>query len=449
MELLWNNMQIIIPPTTIVDKIIGQQKRKEGQLPLRLLTYVIQQPVEDGLLIYNTLTLCLVWLNKEEAQHFMELDELYELWFLVPDGHNDKKLCKQVKSMAMLFEKKNTGMDNFVILPTSDCNARCFYCFEKNAAHIHMSRETAERVAQFIVRQQNNDIHIRWFGGEPLYNVQIIDVICQKLKDSGIKLTSTMVSNGYLFDDNIIQRAKKLWNLKTIQITLDGTEEIYNRSKRYIYKEGSAYQRVLENIGKLTAAEIKVSIRLNVDKHNIDNMFTLVRELYGRFGENKQLTIYSHVLFDYVDNHAKRTKDERDELYMRRMELEQLIKDCHYHAKNKLKKTLKLHHCMADNDRSALISPNGYLGKCEHFVDSDFFGHVDSDERNQQVIQQFKERHEEETRCDYCAFYPKCNRIKRCPSGGMCSSDKQEEYIHRMTEGMLEEYKDYINNHAQ
>lgn len=433
-------MQIIIPPTTIVDKIIGQQKRKEDQFPLRLLTYVIQQHVEDGLLIYNTLTLCLVWLNKEEAQHLMELDELFELWFLVPQDHDDKKLCKQVKSMAMLFEKKNARMDNFVILPTSDCNARCFYCFEKNAAHIHMSIETAKRVAQFIVRQQNNDIHIRWFGGEPLYNVHVIDIICQQLKDSGIKLTSTMVSNGYLFDDNVIQRAKQLWKLKKVQITLDGTEEIYNRSKRYIYKDGNAYQQVLDNIGKLTAAEIKVIIRLNVDKHNIDNMFTLVRELHERFGENSFLTIYSHVLFDYIEGNTKRTQEERNVIYKQRMELEQLIKNYHYKTKPKLPTKFRVNHCMADNDRSVVITPNGYLGKCEHYIDSEFYGHINTEENNLAVINRFKERPKDEIICKDCVYYPQCNRLLICSEDNVCYEDIRRENIRKIEEGMLEQY---------
>ncbi|MBQ5524744.1 MAG: hypothetical protein IIT93_04405, partial [Paludibacteraceae bacterium] len=35
--------------------IVGPQKRAEGQR-YRLMTYVVQQPVDDGVLLYNTLT---------------------------------------------------------------------------------------------------------------------------------------------------------------------------------------------------------------------------------------------------------------------------------------------------------------------------------------------------------------------------------------------------------
>ena len=46
-------MQVIIPTTSLVEQIVGRQKRTDGQ-PYRLMTYVVQQPVDDGVLLYNT-----------------------------------------------------------------------------------------------------------------------------------------------------------------------------------------------------------------------------------------------------------------------------------------------------------------------------------------------------------------------------------------------------------
>ncbi len=62
-----------------------------------------------------------------------------------------------------------------------------------------------------------------------------------------------------------------------MQITLDGTEQTYNRVKAYVHQGVDAFERVLQNIAMLTAAGIHVSIRLNVDKHNIREMAELVR----------------------------------------------------------------------------------------------------------------------------------------------------------------------------
>lgn len=71
-------------------------------------------------------------------------------------------------------------------------------------------------------------MRLAWFGGEPLYNAQVIDLICNDLVERGIGYESSMISNGFLFDEKLIKRAAELWRLRQIQITLDGTEGVYN-----------------------------------------------------------------------------------------------------------------------------------------------------------------------------------------------------------------------------
>lgn len=45
-------MKVIIPTTPLIERVIGRQKRIEGQR-YRLMTYVVQQPVDDGVLLYR------------------------------------------------------------------------------------------------------------------------------------------------------------------------------------------------------------------------------------------------------------------------------------------------------------------------------------------------------------------------------------------------------------
>ena len=76
-------MKTIIPTTSLIERIIGPQKRVEGQR-YRLMTYVVQQPVDDGVLLYNTLTCSLVLLRPDEAADITGQQELIDHWFLVP-----------------------------------------------------------------------------------------------------------------------------------------------------------------------------------------------------------------------------------------------------------------------------------------------------------------------------------------------------------------------------
>lgn len=74
-----------------------------------------------------------------------------------------------------------------------------------------------------------------------------------------------------------------------------------NDDKAFIYKDSkSPYQVVLANIQRLLDAGVAVLIRLNMDEHNADNLMELADELHEQFGENKKLTVYSHVLYEFL-----------------------------------------------------------------------------------------------------------------------------------------------------
>ena len=386
-------MKIIIPTASTFEQVVGRQKRADGQ-QYRLMTYVVQQPVDDGLLLYNTLTCSLVLLTPYEAADLTAQRELIDRWFLVPQEHDDRKLCRQVRQMAVLLTPAPKVVTTYTILPTTGCNARCFYCYEQGTKPVTMTAETASQVVRYIVAHRGDEkITLRWFGGEPLVNAKVIDQICTELNGQGVPFHSEMTTNGYLFDADMVQRAKNLWQLQKVQITLDGTAQTYNRVKAYVYQGVNAFERVLENIGQLIAVGIRVLIRLNVDKHNIGEMAELAELLHQHFGSNEHLSVYSHELY------VERSPEDNAELFALRMQLKQQIIACGYDNKRRLQKDIKLNHCMADGDGSVVIAPDGNLGKCEHYIDSNFFGHIDSEERDEAVLRKFKERQADNEAC--------------------------------------------------
>ena len=432
-------MQIIIPTASTFEQMVGLQKRADGQ-QYRLMTYVLQQPVADGLLLYNTLTCSLVLLTPDEAVDLTAQGELIDRWFLVPQAHDDRKLCQQVRQMAALLTLAAKTITGYTILPTTGCNARCFYCFEKGSKPVTMIAETASKVVRYIVAHRGSEtVRISWFGGEPLVNAKAIDQICTELSQQGVPFRSDMISNGYLFDAEMAQRAKDLWQLQRVQITLDGTAQTYNRVKDYVYRDVNAFERVLQNIGLLIAADIRVQIRLNVSKHNIGEMAELVELLHQRFGADERLSVYSAGLLD---------EEHNAELFAQRMQLEQQITACGFARKlYDLPKDIRLNCCMADDDGSrVVIAPDGHLGKCDHYIDCEFFGHIDSEERNEAILRKFKERRADIEACATCFYYPQCIRLVMCHRDTICTSVKQQEHLYNMREAMKYEYERYLKN---
>lgn len=430
-------MKVIIPTTPLIEQIVGPQKRAEGQR-YRLMTYVVQQPVDDGVLLYNTLTCSLVLLTPDEAADITAQQELIDRWFLVPQDYDDRKACIEIRQLAALLKPADQPITDYTILTTTGCNARCFYCFEKGMKSVSMTAETASKVVRYIMAHRGDEeVKISWFGGEPLVNAKVIDLICTELREQGVPFCSTMISNGYLFDADKVQRARDLWQLRSVQITLDGTEQTYNRVKDYVYRGVNAFERVLQNIGLLTAAGIRVNIRLNVDQHNIGEMAVLVELLHQRFGTNEHLTVYSMQLY------GEHSPEDSAELFAQRMQLKQQIAQCGYKLKRGLQKDIKLVHCMADSDERVMIAPDGHLGKCEHYIDSNFFGHIDSEERDEAILLKFKERQADNEACATCFYYPQCILLTMCEIDVGCTPEYQQEHLYETMESMKYEYERY------
>ena len=272
-------MQII---TNAKESVLTILKRfRKAGASYRLMKYCMEEEVEDGVLLFNLLTREMVLLNREEREGILEDRSMRERWFVVPEDTNEKELVDLVRWMSNARKKPLETITRFSIFPTTDCNARCFYCFEKGCSRIHMSQETAQKVVGFVkTRSGGQKAHLAWFGGEPLFNQSAIDTICQGLAQEGVEYYSTMVSNGYLFDEETVRKAVGSWDLKNVQITLDGTEKVYNRSKAYIYQEGSPYQVVMGNIQRLLDAEYKDNLQAML--HEPTFRFAVDRNTWGK-----------------------------------------------------------------------------------------------------------------------------------------------------------------------
>ena len=225
----------------------------------RLLTNCLIEDIDGGKVLFNGLTRACIWLSDKEFEDMFDKDKidyfapLYRYYFLVPADYPEMEVIDIVR------EQFKTPVDDlylnhpnsYTILTTTRCNARCFYCYELKSKKSHMTKETAEKIADWIVSHsfKNKPVKLHWFGGEPLYNMEMISIITNKLRDNGFNFFSTFTSNGYLFDEETVVKAKNSWNTRNVQITIDGTESIYNSAKNYIYKNDvSPYKKILNNI---------------------------------------------------------------------------------------------------------------------------------------------------------------------------------------------------------
>lgn len=395
-----------------------------------LSPFIIVENTKDGKIIYNTLTYEMIYETDEDLQTNKEY--LVKHWFLIDEDTNPYTIARTLKTIYKNTHRgKNIGkISSYTIMTTLKCNARCSYCYEAERKKYDMSEDIATATTDYILNTSNGYPTLHWFGGEPLFNVKIIDLICNRLHEKQLPFFSTIISNGYLFNEIPIDRIWN-WNLKNVQITLDGTKNYYNKIKNYSNKDPNPFDTVMRNIEFLLSNEMTVNIRINLCKDNVSDIKDLIKLLYKRFKTYKNFSVYCHPLFD--ENHEEIAKDY--------VSIQKLLHSIGLSYSYSLRRLRITNNCMADSLKSVVITPNGNLGLCEHFTESELIGNIYNSEIDKKVIAEWQEPYEI-VKCKICPFYPQCTKIKKCPVGE-CHKEWRDHLEFQIRDSMRNTYKKY------
>lgn len=452
-------MKTIVEPKKSISGLWGKQRTREKSV-YRLMKYVIRVDHDDKVLLHNVVTGQLVVLDRDEVMAVDKLplmfipvlEQLVTEHFLVPEDFREYQSVNQLRRI-LRTRPSGTAINHYIILPTTFCNAHCFYCYESDYPRVHMTEETAFKIIDFIDGHwEGKNVTINWFGGEPLVGVQRIDQITNGLKERNISFTSSMVSNGYLFDRDIVERSVDAWNLQRIQITLDGTENTYNQVKAYVNVQDNPFQRVLRNIDLLSSNKIQVNIRLNVDFYNKDDIKKLIEYLGERYSNNNYVTVYLNMLFnDQGYEPVRHSYEDMITLSNIITDYTKRLKELNMSFDNLKYLDLTLNQCMADDPHTLLIQPDGSFCRCEHESILDSYGDLDNGTVNFKKLEEWKEIIEISDYCPECVVYPACYHLKQCMNSDLpCiemfrtnNLEKQKEriramYVHKMEEEINE-----------
>lgn len=413
-----------------------------ADVPLRLSSFCIDLKVENGFLMCSALTGALLCLTSEEHKDIESctfplnplISKLIDEGLVVPSDTDEYSL---VDSMRTAAPRRAKEINNFVILPTTDCNARCFYCYEKGINRMDMSPDTADTVSDYIVSVSGGKrVHISWFGGEPTVAHQIITRISRNLKERQVEFGSSMITNGLLLDDSMITIAKDEWKLTQVQITVDGTESVYNQTKSYVGAYGNPYKKLISNIFSLLKAGIGVSVRINLGGHNGEDVSALLEELESLFTDYFGFNLYVHAITGvHSDKENVLLRERATDLNIRLMQR-------HLYRRIEIP-AFTDHSCMADCDDSVVINPQGGLSKCEHYIFEKVFGSVFCPERDETLLHEWKE-YVLFNNCHICPLYPRCVHLRWCDGGKFeCTDADAANQLKFAKESMLVLYRDW------
>ena len=341
-------------------------------------------------------------------------DLLLKERFYVPVELNEMKQVQDMHRLASCMVNNSGHITGYTIMTTTDCNARCYYCYELGRSRVSMSDKVAKDVAEYIASKSGGEqVEIQWFGGEPLYNRRVIEIITEELVKRKVRFASSMTTNGFYFDRTTAQIAREDWHLQSLQITLDGTGERYSKTKAFIDDfKGNAYEQVLDNIDGALKEGIKVNIRLNLDGSNAEDLCVLSDELVRRFGNNSNLFVYVVLLKEFAGKvHAFTSRTTATDAYL---SLQKQL-DIHGFSNGwELNRDFRGNCCMADNDAHVVLTPDGHIGRCEHFSETELVGSIYDKDRDLELIQEWKKLFEPFAECNECALFPGCLRLQKC-----------------------------------
>jgi uncharacterized protein len=224
----------------------------------------------------------------EEDYSFFQ--SLLRLRFIIPMDLDEMDIIN-------FRNKRDIFLDNsynIVIMPTLDCNFKCWYCYETHNKE-KMSTSTQKNILKFIEKQIDEckppKINLRWFGGEPLLCFEkIIYPLSKEIKniceEKEILFQNSITTNGYLFYNKDIDKYTDI-KLNQFQITLDGDEKRHNKIRNV--NGTPTFSRIVNNIKMLidNIEGCKVVLRINYKNETLED----VKKILYNFSEKYKKSI--------------------------------------------------------------------------------------------------------------------------------------------------------------
>ena len=404
----------------------------------------------DCYLLYNSLSNALIKLDEALYQELVRIEKK-------PDNLADEELRQKLEDNKILVKDNrlefykfhllknskrfNRKLLSLTIAPTSDCNFRCPYCFEKGAVPYYMTEDTERQLIQFIrMHKEAEFLDLTWYGGEPLLAYDRIKSITSQLEALPLRFISRIVTNGYELNEKIIKDLPGL-HFESVHITLDGLKALHNKRRPH-YKYEDSFERIIRNIALISSLtpEMKIIIRVNIDKENKEEYHQLYAYLHDRFPG----LIYN-IYPGFVKKTYGRSEASEKNLLSNKEQTEFLIDQ--YQRYKIMDRTHFFPHshyseCIARSINGYLVAPDGYLYKCWTDLGNqeEAVGHLSGKEMNTDNLAKYMMGGDPfcDSKCQECYFLPVC--------GGGCPHQKLKNIFGETKTNLCHISKSQIEN---
>lgn len=378
----------------------------------------------DKVLLYNTFRDSMMVVSKSYYQYILDTkedysklkaldklnyDNLIEHGYLIDDDIDEyKQLC-----FAHKMRTYHNDTYTLTVLPTLDCNLRCWYCFEKHIKDSRLSTNVKSMIKEYTKKIANSEeytcLKLDFFGGEPLLHFEedvypLLKDIQDYFHENKKQLVVLFVTNGVYLNDKVIDKLSEFDEV-AIQVSTDGNKNEHDKVKFIPGSREGTYNQIMENVRKICDRlhNIFINLRINYTDETLKNIDGYIEEVKN-IDRNK------------IEIHLERVWQTKQK-GMAESELLQnainmfitngfYVTYSHFHRRN--------YSCKTEKYAQAVISYDGKIYKCtgRDFTTDMEEGYMDDNNNIQWDINKLSKRIGLETfshtKCKTCKFLPLC-----------------------------------------
>lgn len=186
-----------------------------------------------------------------------------------------------------------------VIQPTAWCQLACGYCGQEHSeARLGDDDQAAllERLQGRLAGGRYRELHIGWFGAEPLAGLAVMRSLSPALRAlaaaSGCSYRAKIVTNGLALTVAVADELVREHQVSEAEITLDGPAQEHDH-RRQTKRGGPSFARILDNvIAVARATALGLVIRCNVDRSNAAGVPALI-DVLAEAGLQSRIRFYT------------------------------------------------------------------------------------------------------------------------------------------------------------
>ena len=348
-----------------------------GVIKMKPSFYNFFFPYEDNnrFIAYNSRSSALALIDKDKYKIFMDfcdsgqeiednklIDDLKKGLFLIDDDVDELDILR-FNMLCSRFSTSNLGV---TIAPTSDCNFRCIYCYEKDVLKpTYMSETTQEKIIELLKSKAKTitKFSVSWYGGEPLLAFDIIEKLSREFisicNENNIQYSAGIITNGYLLSREKIAKLNDL-KVNFYQVTIDGLPETHN-IRRPLIGGKHTFDTIMNNLKESMDILPRVALRINIDRTNLSAGEHIIKILTENNMDEK---IFPYLGKTSNDNNCYDTPECLNTCEFSRKDLSySLMMKNKIDIKNKYPSP-RSNFCGADNMSAFVIGADGELYRC-------------------------------------------------------------------------------------